>query len=290
MPLREVETKKPTNPLFQLKELQSLHPEAMENLTASIKYLLSLNTPSISILVNSFTNSRHTDRKIQLLEDWIDSHQRPNPLDLLERMLKYCISEAWANQECLPYAPLSLRRDIPLQGELQNVHRALDIARRCDPDYSELHSTYDQVAQSVQNGAWSRWLGSLSGVLAEEDLEDIRSSLRGICAGQMYSEIPSLYIRITYLLASSGVLLSVPVARYGNSTYAVLDYYFDNIIIRKLETIYGSPVREVFQAKGKDCSETDRKLISILASQQTDWDAIYKNLKASTVTGMAQTF
>ncbi|KAK6531879.1 hypothetical protein TWF694_003044 [Orbilia ellipsospora] len=288
MPRPEVETKS-TESLVKLGELLNLHPDAMDNLIASIQYLLSLNSPSISLLVNCFISSRHNERKIKALQQWLHSQKQPSTISLLESILKYCISDAWSNNEALPYAPLSLRGDIPPQSESHNFHRALDIARRCDPDYSELRSTYDQLATSVDNGEWGRWLDGLIGTLADHDLQDIQASLMKIYNEREYADIPMVYIRITYLLAANGVTASMPTLQYhSESTVMVLDGYFDRIIARKLEMCYGSQFKHIEQAKSRPYSETDRKLISILASRQTDWDAVYRNLKMSTVTGMAQ--
>ncbi|KAK6523547.1 hypothetical protein TWF281_001528 [Arthrobotrys megalospora] len=275
---------------FQLEEFSGLHPQVMENILGSLRYLLSLNTPSITLIVNSFIRAHYTSpNHTQIIRQWIATQAISTPLALLERMLKYCISEAWANEDAAPYTSLALRKDIPLQLNQQSVHRALDMARRCDTDYSELQGAFEKVRETVRNGGWNKWVAGVraAGSIRDGDIEVI-SDLAGRMFIDMDSiEIPALYIRIVYILASNGVSTS-PGIRYAGSPYAILAGYFDNSVSRKLEVFYGTTAQaRAATSVRKEQYEKDKKMISILASRQTDWDAVYKTLQSSTVSGMA---
>ncbi|KAF3922985.1 hypothetical protein ABW20_dc0103022 [Dactylellina cionopaga] len=262
----------------------------MENIISSIRYLLSLNTPSISLVVECFIGTRHPERTVQVLHDFADTREFSTPLKLLETMLKYCISEAWSNAEGLPYTLLALRKDIPFQKEQRNVHRAMDIAMRCDRDYSELQSTYERVTA----GNWDEWLrisgealrNANSGTRRNEGLEDIQEFLSIIYNDGVSGDIPALYARIAYALASNGVSPYLTTLTYQGSPFAILFEYFERVIARKLESFYGAESVQTPLVRNKERFDTDKTMLSILATRRTDWDAVYKNLRTSP-TGMA---
>ncbi|KAK6352287.1 hypothetical protein TWF730_009117 [Orbilia blumenaviensis] len=277
--------------IFQLEHFSGLHPQVMENILGSLRYLLSLNTPPITLVVTSFVRAHYTSSDhAQTLRQWIATQAIPTPLALLDNMLKYCISEAWGNLDGAPYTSLALRKDIPLHLNQQSVHRALDMARRCDTDYSELQNVFEKVRTMMGNGGWDRWVSGIrgTGMVRDGDVEALND-----LAGRMFVEkdaieIPILYVRMSYLLASNGVTTSSAGSRYAGSPYAVLAAYFDNVISKKLETFYGTTTQAKTIASGrKEQYEKDKKMISILANRQTDWDAVYRTLQSSTVRGMA---
>ncbi|KAF3176448.1 hypothetical protein TWF225_003759 [Orbilia oligospora] len=284
--------KRSLEPIFQLEEFSGLHPQAMENILGSLRYLLSLNTPSITLIVTTFIRAQYTSQNHTLaIRQWIATQAIPTPLALLEKMLKYCISEAWRNTDDAPYTSLALRKDIPLNLNQQSVHRALDMARRCDTDYSALQSAFGKVRTTMGNGGWNKWVDSARSVgsIRESDLE-IMNDLAGRIFDENDSvEIPVLYIRIAYLLASNGGAASYAGLKYTGSPYAILAEYFDSVISRKLEVFYGTTTQSrATPGPWMEQHEKDKRMISILASRQTDWDAIYRTLQTSTVRGMAR--
>lgn len=205
-------------------------------------------------------------------------------------MLKYCISEAWGNKDAAPYTSLALRKDIPLELNHQGVHRALDMARRCDGEYSELQSTFEKIRAMTANGEWNKWIAGLRSVgsIRDSDIEVLNNLM-----GRMFLEkdsiaIPVLFVRIIYILASNGVSSSSSGLRYTGSPYAILAGYFENVISRKLEVYFGTTTQaRTAVSVRREQYEKDKKMISILANRQTDWDAVYKTLQTSTARGMA---
>ncbi|KAF3934959.1 hypothetical protein ABW19_dt0208820 [Dactylella cylindrospora] len=245
-------------------------------------------------------------------------------------MLRTCISDAWGNSRSLPYATVALRKDVPLQRgldeafqrlqkspsndlsygsmqevyrtNLQNVQRALDVARRNDPDYMELVSAAELIRPGTRTGNWDQWLAVLAddfrsaGMSSSETsstIKSIESQLARIWGSRTkqedcYAELPLLYARISYILASNGISPSSPNLKYPSSPFATLSDYFEHIIYNKLENMLGaeSPRHsQIGVSKGLDSEKT---LLMILASRQTDWDSVYKLLQVSTATGMAQ--
>ncbi|RVD88785.1 uncharacterized protein DFL_002959 [Arthrobotrys flagrans] len=263
----------------------------MENILGSLRYLLSLNTPPITLIVTSFIRAQYTSPNLtQAIRQWVATQAIPTPLALLEKMLKYCISEAWGNSDDAPYTSLALRKDIPPSLNQQSVHRALDMARRCDADYSELQSAFGKVRTTMGNGGWNKWVG---GVRAVGSVRDVDVEVIDDLAGRMFVEkdlveVPVLYIRIGYILASRGVSVSSAGLKYTGSPYAILAEYFDNVISRKLEVFYGTTTQaRTTVGSWKEQHEKDEEMISILAGRQTDWDAVYRTLQTSTARGMA---
>ncbi|KAK6339784.1 hypothetical protein TWF718_009178 [Orbilia javanica] len=279
------------DPVFQLEEFSGLHPQVMENILGSLRYLLSLNTPPITLIVRSFLRAQYTSQNHpQALRQWATTQASPAPLALLEKMLKYCISEAWGNTDDAPYTSLALRKDIPLNSNQQSVHRALDMARRCDTDYSELQTAFGKIRTTMGNGSWNKWVG---GARAVGSIRDCDVELINDFAGRMFAEkdlneLPVLYIRIAYTLVSNGDFSSSAGLQSTGSPYAILAEYFDNVIARKLEVFYGTTTQKGPPLGAwREQHEKDKKMISILASRQTDWDAVYRALQMSTARGMA---
>ncbi|KAK6498978.1 hypothetical protein TWF481_011549 [Arthrobotrys musiformis] len=278
-------------PIFQLEEFSGLHPQAMENIFGSLRYLLSLNAPPITLIVTSFIRAQYTSpNHAQTIRQWIATQTNQTPLALLEKMLKYCISEAWGNSDDAPYTSLALRKDIPLDLDQKSVHRALDIARRCDTDYSELQSAFAKFRATVGNGGWNKLVGGVrnAGSVRDSDVEAISDLAGRMCGENDSIELPILYIRIAYTLVSSGVAASSVGLKYAESPYTILEEYFNNVISRKLDAFYGTTTQaRAVVGNWREQHEKDKKMISILAGRQTDWDAIYKTLQASTARGMA---
>ncbi|KAK6513757.1 hypothetical protein TWF506_008193 [Arthrobotrys conoides] len=283
--------KRSLEPIFQLEEFSGLHPQVMENILGSLRYLLSLNAPPITLIVTSFIRAQYTSQNhTPAIRQWIATQAIPTPLALLEKMLKYCISEAWGNADDAPFTSLALRKDIPLHPNQQSVHRALDIARRCDTDYSELQSAFGKIRITMGNGGWNKWIESVraAGYVREGDVEVINDLAGRMFAEKDLAEIPILYTRIAYTSASNGAAASNAGLKYTGSPYAILAEYFDNVISRKLEVFYGATTQpRTPVAPWREQYEKDKKMISILASRQTDWDAVYRTLQTSTVRGMA---
>ncbi|EWC44948.1 hypothetical protein DRE_01007 [Drechslerella stenobrocha 248] len=172
-------------------EFQTMHPQAMESTISSMEHLLSLDTPFINLIISCFINTRHPRNSPPVPQRWTtlasQTSASSSPLNLLEGMLTHCIAEAWGNPHALPYAPLSLRKDIPLQKDLdsavyslerpatpgyqtaqeaykrrmESVRRALDAARRCDADYRGVQAVVEQLATAD----WERWCLALATTL-----------------------------------------------------------------------------------------------------------------------------
>ncbi|KAK6337924.1 hypothetical protein TWF696_001400 [Orbilia brochopaga] len=307
----------------------NMHPQVMENALGSVAYLASLNTPHINLIINCFlaTARSHNNAK-----RWPDA----TPLHTLEHMLKSDICEAWNNALSLPYTPLSLRKDIPLQKELdgavfrlshtpsptsitadgssnylaaqeayrrrmENVRRAMDVARRCDGDYSGLQNTLSQLTPGNTHGDWQTFFAVLADEIQSctttddnDDNDEMASWMAELqaCVARIFdpltaveeahAEVPLLYLRLAYVTAVYGGGMEGRL-EYRGSPYVVLKAYFEDVIVGKLRVRCGASQRRgsrdtsAYASGRKGCLGT------------TDWEGVYSGISSRTrATGMAR--
>ncbi|KAJ6258632.1 LOW QUALITY PROTEIN: hypothetical protein Dda_6680 [Drechslerella dactyloides] len=323
---------KNTMPSFQIKAPEfgniDMHPQAMENAVGSIAYLLSLNTPHINLIINCFLaaprpSPKHTLHAQPFSHRWthvLSTDGSDSPLSLLENMLRHTICETWNNDQSLPYTPLSLRKDIPLQRDLdgavfrltnttnmpvegndyataqeayrrrmENVRRALDAARRCDGDYTALQNAISQITPGSSHGDWATFFAVLSDALR---------------TAPSYSTADELVSAITDLQASVARIFDTrtPVEEAHAEVpllYLRLAYVIAAAGVRGEQLAYrGSPfaclaayfddvvVEKVRRRADGAAGGVGYK--GCLEGRTTDWEGVYSGIRASRATGMAR--
>lgn len=245
-----------------------------------------------------------------------------SPIALLEKMLRYCISEAWENPRGLPYTPHSLRRDVPLQrgleeaserlerspvtdlsyrkiekiyrSNLENVHRALDTARRSDPDYVDLDATLERIRPDFNIDDWNEWLAvlqehlysttSFSSAEIGSVLDNVRSHISSSWNSspkveENYGDILSMHLHILYALSSNGINPDSENLRYPDSPHQILSSYFEGVVSDKLASFFKADAPRTSRSRSLEVADNEKAFLHILATSQTDWDSVYRSLR-----------
>ncbi|KAF3904704.1 hypothetical protein ABW21_db0209648 [Orbilia brochopaga] len=286
------------------EQVGNMHPQAMENALGSIAYLLSLNTPHINLIINYFLALPRQAHTYQ------PRYTSAPPLSILENMLKSSISNAWNNTFGLPYTPLSLRKDIPLQKDLDgaifhlsnttstneyasaqdayrrrmdNVRRALAVARRCDGEYMDAQNLLVRLTPGNTHGDWRTFFAILESFRYTSDsdemaawIDEVQATVARICdphtaLEDAHAEIPVLYVKMAYMVAVYPVLETQMV--YQGSPYLELKAYFDDVIVKKLKANCGGAQKQAgFMGINGPC----------LRRPTTDWEDVYRGISSRT--------